>query len=152
MRHIVNNKTAKNSGLSFGLKAISGVALAASLTACGGNGGSGLGYAKNPPDEFNVVRQAPLILPPDFNLRPPSAQSARPATPAGAELARLIVLPNAPQTPIPASEQSLLDKAARGGTYGNGIREELSNRASGKASEAATTVEVLTQDQSKDAQ
>ena len=41
------------------------------LAACG------LGYNKNPPDEFNVVRRAPLILPPEFNLRPPSIRLRR---------------------------------------------------------------------------
>ena len=32
---------------------------------------STLGLDKSSPDEFDVVRQAPLSLPPDFNLRPP---------------------------------------------------------------------------------
>ena len=151
MRHFVTNKFETTSVLSSVFKMAIVFGIATSLSACGGEN-SALGYSKNAPDEFNVVRQAPLILPPDFNLRPPSANSARPVTPAGAELARLIVLPNAPQTPIPPSEQSLLDKAARGGVFGNGVREELSNRATGNASEAATTVDLLTQDQSKDAQ
>lgn len=30
------------------------------------------------PDEFRVVRKAPLTVPPDYNLRPPSPGSARP--------------------------------------------------------------------------
>jgi hypothetical protein len=29
------------------------------------------GVAKLPPDEFTVLTKAPLIIPPDFNLRPP---------------------------------------------------------------------------------
>jgi hypothetical protein len=32
---------------------------------------SALGTDKQPPDEFAVVTKAPLIIPPDFNLRPP---------------------------------------------------------------------------------
>lgn len=30
-----------------------------------------LGVARNSPDEFTVVKRAPLTLPPDYNLRPP---------------------------------------------------------------------------------
>jgi hypothetical protein len=30
------------------------------------------------PDEFRVVRKAPLVVPPEYNLRPPSPGSARP--------------------------------------------------------------------------
>ena len=152
MRHFVTKKTEKTSVLSSCFKMTMVIGLAATLSACGSDRDNALGYGKNAPDEFNVVRKAPLILPPDFNLRPPSSNSARPITPTGAELARLIVLPNAPQTSIPPSEQNLLDKAARGGVFGNGIREDLSNRASGKASEPATTVDALVKDQSKSPQ
>src|SRR5258708_17477697 len=31
------------------------------------------GAAKFPPDEFTVLTKAPLIIPPDYNLRPPEA-------------------------------------------------------------------------------
>jgi hypothetical protein len=30
-----------------------------------------IGTAKNPPDEFTIVTKAPLVIPPDYNLRPP---------------------------------------------------------------------------------
>ncbi|MEM8798714.1 MAG: DUF3035 domain-containing protein [Pseudomonadota bacterium] len=33
--------------------------------------GEVLGVEATPPDEFTVVTQAPLIVPPDFNLKPP---------------------------------------------------------------------------------
>ena len=121
--------------------------LALSLTACGGNGGQ-LGYAKNPPNEFNVVRRMPLIVPPEFHLLPPSEQSSRPLAPQGAELARLVVLPNAPLQISNRTERSLLEKAAGGKVYGDGIREELDNKARGTASEEAETVEQLVSDQS----
>ena len=126
------------------------LALAAPLLACGGSDEPRrLGYAKSIPDEFNVVRRAPLILPPEFNLKPPSATSARPPTPTGAELARLVVLPNAPQEPISQLEENLLDKAQRGGAFGDGIREELTNQKTGTVSENASTVEVLVKDQAE---
>jgi len=29
------------------------------------------GYGKNPPDEFAIIRKSPLIIPPDYQLKPP---------------------------------------------------------------------------------
>lgn len=34
------------------------------------------GVTKSPPDEFAVVTKAPLVIPPDFNLRPPKPGAA----------------------------------------------------------------------------
>jgi len=45
--------------------------LAATLSACGGGVGEVLGLENKPPDEFSVVKRAPLTLPPDYGLRPP---------------------------------------------------------------------------------
>lgn len=51
-------------------------ALAAMLSACGGNVGEVLGLDNKPPDEFSVVKRAPLTLPPDYGLRPPEPGKA----------------------------------------------------------------------------
>ena len=61
-------------GIALGLGAL---AMAASLSACEGFSDA-LGLGKNAPDEFSVVRSAPLTLPPDFTLRPPRPGEARP--------------------------------------------------------------------------
>ncbi|MGB3809648.1 MAG: DUF3035 domain-containing protein [Parvibaculum sp.] len=54
-------------------------ALSLSLGACGGDSlKDTLGYGKNAPDEFAVVTKAPLVIPPDFALRPPQPGAARP--------------------------------------------------------------------------
>ena len=45
-------------------------ALALSLTACE-SVRNAVGANKQPPDEFAVVTKAPLIIPPDYNLKPP---------------------------------------------------------------------------------
>ena len=37
-----------------------------------------LGLTKRSPDEFQVVSRAPLSLPPDYNLRPPTPGAPRP--------------------------------------------------------------------------
>ncbi len=42
------------------------------LSACSGTVQENLGLGKNVPDEFQVVRRAPLTLPPDYGLRPPT--------------------------------------------------------------------------------
>ena len=117
-------------------------ALAPVLAACG------LDYNKTPPNEFIVVRRAPLILPPEFELRPPANGQAAPAVASGAELARLVVLraPKREKQPD-AVEQRLLDKAAKDGVYGDGVRDALQNDRSGKVSINADLVENLTRDQ-----
>jgi hypothetical protein len=46
------------------------------LAACGGGGGV---LTRDRPDEFAVQRQAPLIVPPDFALKPPRPGEPRPA-------------------------------------------------------------------------
>ena len=47
-----------------------------------------LGINKSIPDEFAVVRRAPLVMPPDYNLRPPAPGSERPQEGTTAEQAR----------------------------------------------------------------
>lgn len=46
-------------------------ACAVLLTGCGGGLEESLGLGKSSPDEFQVVRRAPLSVPPDMQLRPP---------------------------------------------------------------------------------
>ncbi len=50
------------------------------LAACMLVGGcaSGRGLGRSGPDEFAVARQAPLVIPPDFGLKPPAPGAARP--------------------------------------------------------------------------
>ena len=55
----------------------------AMLAACGGSGI----FNRDRPDEFAVQRQAPLVVPPDFNLAPPEPGTARPAEGTAAEQA-----------------------------------------------------------------
>lgn len=57
------------------------VAVAAALSlAAGGcsNLKETLGLSKQSPDEFKVVSRAPLSMPPDYNLRPPTPGAPRP--------------------------------------------------------------------------
>lgn len=83
------------------------------LTACGSVKRE-LGVDRNSPDEFMVVKRAPLSLPPDYNLRPPSDSAETRtsiAAPATAKTAEEVVLgkqeKNASQG---SSEKALLEK------------------------------------------
>ena len=40
--------------------------------------GRAFGFQREAPDEFSVVARAPLVVPPDFNLRPPAPGAPRP--------------------------------------------------------------------------
>jgi len=63
---------------------------AVGLTLCGC---TAIGSAKNPPDEFTVVTKAPLVIPPDFNLRPPQPGAAARNEPDSDQLAREALFP-----------------------------------------------------------
>ncbi len=47
-----------------------------------------LGLGKQAPDEFTVVTKAPLILPPEFTLRPPQPGAPRPVEQQPTQMAR----------------------------------------------------------------
>ncbi|MEM9054330.1 MAG: DUF3035 domain-containing protein [Pseudomonadota bacterium] len=55
----------------YALIALTSTALAL-VTGCAGLASS------NSPDEFRVVKKAPLVVPPDYSLRPPQAGQAQP--------------------------------------------------------------------------
>ncbi len=52
------------------------IAVAAALAGCAHNRGGAFSRAR--PDEFAVARAAPLVVPPDFALRPPTPGAPRP--------------------------------------------------------------------------
>jgi hypothetical protein len=71
------------------------------LAGCGEEMKKTFGLGKNPPDEFQVVRRAPLALPPDFSLRPPAPGAPRPQEDSPTEQARRAVLDPAAQVAPP---------------------------------------------------
>ncbi|UZK65582.1 DUF3035 domain-containing protein [Sphingomonas sp. M1-B02] len=83
-----------------------GVALAATLSACGKSG-----YDRARPDEFAVARQAPLVIPPDFSLVPPQPGAPRPQDTTASSQA-LDALFGGSQARS-ASENATLDAAGR---------------------------------------
>src|ERR1700680_4050254 len=51
------------------------------------------GAAKTPPDEFTVLTKSPLVLPPDYNLRPPQPGIASRNDPEAEDQARAPLFP-----------------------------------------------------------
>jgi hypothetical protein len=76
-----------------------------------------LGLTKTSPDEFAVVKRAPLEIPPSYTLRPPQPGAPRPQEQATAQQARQTIFgpvaPSVPQTTSAASsgESALLGQA-----------------------------------------
>jgi hypothetical protein len=62
-----------------------------------------LGMSKRAPDEFAVVRRAPLIMPPDYDLRPPDPGAPRPNIGRTADQARVALTGNQYE-PSPAAQ------------------------------------------------
>lgn len=125
------------------------VTAATMLAACGEN----FGYSKNPPDEFNVVKNPPLIMPPDYNLRPPGTGSSIANQVTEQELAKLVVLkPQRTGRQPSSAEQKLISKAENKGNSGDGIREVLTNSKDGTVSLPADTVDGLVKDAPANAQ
>lgn len=73
-----------------------------------------LGSEKMAPDEFRVVSKAPLVVPPEFNLRPPRPGEARPMELRADLQARTAVF--GVQTGAAASDGEKLLVARAGGT------------------------------------
>ncbi|MCP5431931.1 MAG: DUF3035 domain-containing protein [Alphaproteobacteria bacterium] len=74
------------------LAGICAVAALASLSLSGCSSiGSALGITKNAPDEFAVVTKAPLVIPPDYSLRPPQPGATRPQEMRPGEQARSLI-------------------------------------------------------------
>lgn len=66
-----------------------------------------LGMGKRAPDEFAVVSRAPLIMPPDYGLRPPGQEDSRPGVDTPSEQARSSLVRQTPQASVGADQEVL---------------------------------------------
>src|SRR5215831_11445825 len=94
------------------LRAAHWMILIAPALALGGCGSlsEAVGSAKLPPDEFTVLTKAPLIIPPDYNLRPPQPGVASRNDPDADETGRAALFP----------QNAAAAAAALGATYSDG--------------------------------
>ncbi len=115
--------------ISGTLRAALAAAILVGLAGCSGGARQALGLVRSSPDEFAVVAKAPLVLPPDFGLRPPIpgapplAEAEDPVARANAALANAAARPGAPapaaapaagpaqRTGLTAGENALLGAA-----------------------------------------
>ena len=111
-----------------GLRLALGLGALLALAGCGG-GNTSLGQTlmgKRTPDEFQVVRRAPLVLPPDYALRPPEP-GAPPSQQQDTAAQAQAILTGKPR-PAPATVQSSGEVALLGQSKVQGnpdIREVL---------------------------
>lgn len=112
-----------------------GLGLAATLAGCGGRKGLGGG-----PNEFEVAREAPLVIPPDFSLKPPQPGAARPQDTDPGTLA-LQAMFGGP-APRSASESATLSAAGRDNAE-SGIRSEVGDPGTKVVDMGSTTRDVV---------
>lgn len=104
------------------------------LAACGGGGL----LNRERPDEFAVQRQAPLVVPPDFQLVPPAPGAPRPTEGTAAQQA-LEALFGGP-APRSAVETSALSRA---GEPEIGIRSTVGDPGTHTVDKGTTTQAIL---------
>ncbi len=76
-----------------------------SLSACSGAKES-LGLVQTSPDEFKVVKRAPLAMPPEYTLRPPRAGAPRPQEQSMSEEARQVVFGGSAEQEQPSTSSA----------------------------------------------
>jgi len=108
--------------------------VAATLAGCGTGGV--LNRAR--PDEFAVQRQAPLVVPPDFNLTPPAPGAPRPTEGTASEQA-LDALFGGP-APRSQVETSALDRA---GAAEPGIRTAVGDPMTNTVAKGRVTRDII---------
>ena len=92
--------------------ALAGVLLVGALGLAGCHSVSkSLGMTKVSPDEFRVVSKAPLILPPDYSLRPPAPGEPTPAELQPESAARIALLGEREKEARSEGEKMLVTKA-----------------------------------------
>ena len=105
-------------------------AIATLLSGCGIS--KAVGGGKNAPDEFAITTKAPLVVPPDYALRPPKPGESRPQELSPSERARQVLLGDGTAEPPTVGEQALIQKAGALSSDGN-IRAILGAENGGRA-------------------
>jgi hypothetical protein len=118
-------------------KAISALVVVAAVAT---SGCAALSGRRAAPDEFEVARNAPLIIPPDFSLAPPVARTSG-LTPTDAQQQAIDALFGGP-APRSLGETSLLDAAGRDSAQ-SGIRSTVWDPDTRMVDKGATTLAIL---------
>lgn len=86
------------------------LALLISLSACGGDVKETLGLKRNAPDEFAVERRPRLDVPPEFKIRPPSADGSSLRESSIRDELREDIIASDDSVPVGTAESLLLSK------------------------------------------
>ncbi|MDC0886897.1 DUF3035 domain-containing protein [Altererythrobacter sp.] len=107
----------------------------AMLAACGSGGGI---LGRDRPDEFAVQRQAPLVVPPDFNLVPPAPGAPRPSEGTAAEQALEVLFGG------PAARSAVESSAiSRAGEADPGIRSSIGDAQTNTVAKGRVTRDII---------
>ena len=87
-----------------------------------------IGLAPAAPDEFAVESRAPLTIPPEFDLRPPTPGAPRPQEVAAADKARKAIDSAGPGEPGKQAAELKVPAGARQGSSEDQGDSSLSNR------------------------
>jgi DUF3035 family protein len=98
--------------MKFSRAATAAILIAAGVGIAGcGSTQRALGMGKATPDEFRVVTKAPLVVPPDYSLRPPTPGQPRPAELQPESAQRVALLSQAQGEQRSPGERLLASKA-----------------------------------------
>ena len=120
------------------MRKVFSAALMVAVTAT--SGCAALSGRKATPDEFQVARNAPLVIPPDFSLTPPVAGTAG-LSPTDAQAQAIDALFGGP-APRSSSEMNMLDAAGREQAQ-IGIRSTVWDPDTRVVDKGATTLQIL---------
>lgn len=107
------------------------------LSACASNSG-GL-FGRGAPDEFQVSRQAPLVVPPDFSLVPPQPGAPRPTDSAADQTLQALFGGPAQRS---AAERGTIQQAG-GNRAEAGIRTEAGDPETNTVDKGTVTRDII---------
>ena len=105
---------------------------------------SSAGVERNVIDEYNVVENPPLVIPPNFNLLPPDQIESKDIDDTDSELAKEILFGLDEESDETPSENSVIDnilKETEADQVDNSIREDLDGNSEDEISQDNTDVE-----------
>lgn len=121
-------------------KSLAVLAVGSAATLLASCGGSMLDRKR--PDEFAVARQAPLVIPPDFALRPPQPGAPRPQDVGGPAQQALEALFGGPAQRS-AAEQAAVQAAGGASAADAGIRSSAGSPATNVVDKGSTTRDIV---------
>ena len=118
--------------------------LTLTVSACGSGLSDAFAYKKNPPDEFAILKKQPLIIPPDYSLKPPNEAGSKIARSSTRVEAEQILTGREVDINEIASdgEREILDRVGSNPSQNN-VRAKIQNDGNNVISKDKTVTEKL---------